>query len=299
MKKTAMPAEDRPPVSAAWREALRAVRRRPAPPRRGRGTRRAYGFDLAAVRPVGDRAGPRAGRGHHRASCAATPPRCPSAATCAGHRRAQARGAARVLPHAARARPRRRRTPPTSSPPPSARATLPTRPQGPTRSPRCWTASRPRRRSSVRDRALFELAYACGLRAEELVDLDVGLGGLRRRGGARRGQGRRRPASCPAGEAALRAVARYLERARPALRDRAAPRTALFLSKSGRRLSTSDVRRRLRVWARHAAVARRRLTRTRCATRSRPTCSTAAPTCAPSRSCSATHRSPRPRSTLG
>jgi site-specific recombinase XerD len=29
---------------------------------------------------------------------------------------------------------------------------------------------------------------------------------------------------------------------------------ALFLSKSGRRLSTSDVRRRLRVWARQAAV---------------------------------------------
>jgi integrase/recombinase XerC/integrase/recombinase XerD len=29
----------------------------------------------------------------------------------------------------------------------------------------------------------------------------------------------------------------------------------LFLSKSGRRLSTSDVRRRLRVWARHAAGA--------------------------------------------
>src|SRR5919107_690869 len=25
----------------------------------------------------------------------------------------------------------------------------------------------------IRDRALFELAYACGLRAEELVDLDV------------------------------------------------------------------------------------------------------------------------------
>ena len=29
---------------------------------------------------------------------------------------------------------------------------------------------------------------------------------------------------------------------------------ALFLSKSGKRLSTSDVRRRLRVWARHAAT---------------------------------------------
>ena len=43
----------------------------------------------------------------------------------------------------------------------------------------------------------------------------------------------------------------------------------------------------------------RRLTRTRCATRSRPTCSTAAPTCGRSRSCSGTHPSPRRRSTLG
>ena len=57
----------------------------------------------------------------------------------------------------------------------------------------------------------------------------------------------------PAGEAALRAVGRYLERARPALAAEPGE-DALFLSKSGRRLSTSDVRRRLRVWARHAAV---------------------------------------------
>jgi integrase/recombinase XerC/integrase/recombinase XerD len=56
----------------------------------------------------------------------------------------------------------------------------------------------------------------------------------------------------PVGEPALRALTRYLERARAAL---AGPvdEPALFLSKSGRRLSTSDVRRRLRVWARHAA----------------------------------------------
>src|SRR5690349_19088495 len=57
----------------------------------------------------------------------------------------------------------------------------------------------------------------------------------------------------PAGEPALRAVARYLERARPALASGDGDQ-ALFLSKSGRRLSTSDVRRRLRVWARNAAV---------------------------------------------
>ncbi|MGI8512612.1 MAG: tyrosine-type recombinase/integrase, partial [Solirubrobacteraceae bacterium] len=57
----------------------------------------------------------------------------------------------------------------------------------------------------------------------------------------------------PVGEHALRDLARYAERARPALRA-GDDQPALFLSKSGRRLSTSDVRRRMRVWARHAAV---------------------------------------------
>jgi integrase/recombinase XerC/integrase/recombinase XerD len=57
----------------------------------------------------------------------------------------------------------------------------------------------------------------------------------------------------PTGEHALRGIATYLERARPALAG-ADPEPALFLSKSGRRLSTSDVRRRLRVWARHASA---------------------------------------------
>jgi len=65
----------------------------------------------------------------------------------------------------------------------------------------------------------------------------------------------------PTGESALRTLADYLERGRPALaaaRAATAPEpAALFLSKSGRRLSTSDVRRRLRVWARQAAVAGR------------------------------------------
>jgi site-specific recombinase XerD len=102
----------------------------------------------------------------------------------------------------------------------------------------------------LRDRALFELAYGCGLRAEELVDLDLqsidfdaetvrveGKGGKTR--------------FVPAGEPALRSVTRYLERGRPALAS-ADEDPALLLSKSGRRLSTSDVRRRLKVWARHA-----------------------------------------------
>jgi site-specific recombinase XerD len=49
------------------------------------------------------------------------------------------------------------------------------------------------------------------------------------------------------------AVADYLERGRPVF-ARVDGDPALFISKSGRRLSTSDVRRRLRVWARHAAA---------------------------------------------
>ncbi len=104
----------------------------------------------------------------------------------------------------------------------------------------------------LRDRALFELAYACGLRAEELVSLDVT--GIDFDGEQVRVEGKgSKTRLVPAGEPALRAVARYLERGRPALAG-VEEEPALLLSKSGRRLSSSDVRRRLRVWARHAAA---------------------------------------------
>jgi len=104
----------------------------------------------------------------------------------------------------------------------------------------------------LRDRALLEVAYACGLRAEELVNLDVSSVGFDSEELRVEGKGSK-TRIVPAGEPALRAIARYLERARPALAAGDGDE-ALFLSKSGRRLSTSDVRRRLRVWARHAAV---------------------------------------------
>jgi integrase/recombinase XerC/integrase/recombinase XerD len=57
------------------------------------------------------------------------------------------------------------------------------------------------------------------------------------------------------GEPAWRALQAYLERGRPALDQpgaRAEP--ALFVSKNGRRLSTSDVRRRLLLSVRRAAL---------------------------------------------
>ncbi|HWH43192.1 MAG TPA: tyrosine-type recombinase/integrase [Thermoleophilaceae bacterium] len=106
----------------------------------------------------------------------------------------------------------------------------------------------------LRDRALFELAYGAGLRAEELVTLTVtaldpdseevrveGKGGKTR--------------FVPVGEPAWRAVERYLDRGRPGLAARGTGAPELFLSKTGRRLSSSDVRRRLAVWTRRAALA--------------------------------------------
>jgi integrase/recombinase XerC/integrase/recombinase XerD len=103
-----------------------------------------------------------------------------------------------------------------------------------------------------RDRALFELAYSSGLRAEELVDLDTESIEFDSEQVRVEGKGSK-TRFVPVGEPALRSIAAYLERGRPALQS-ADPDPALFLSKSGRRLSTSDVRRRLRVWARHAAT---------------------------------------------
>jgi len=104
----------------------------------------------------------------------------------------------------------------------------------------------------LRDRALFEVAYASGLRAEELVNLDQGsldFDGEELRVEGKGGKTR----FVPVGESALAALASYLERGRPALAG-ADEEPALFLSKSGRRLSTSDIRRRMRVWIRHAAM---------------------------------------------
>jgi integrase/recombinase XerD len=70
--------------------------------------------------------------------------------------------------------------------------------------------------TSLRDRALLELMYACGLRASEAIgievpDIDLELGVLRARG---KGSKER---VVPIGRAAVEAVRIYLERGRPAL----------------------------------------------------------------------------------
>jgi site-specific recombinase XerD len=103
----------------------------------------------------------------------------------------------------------------------------------------------------LRDRAMFELAYAAGLRAEEIVNLDVSSVDPDAEQLRVDGKGSK-TRTVPAGEPAWRALAAYLERGRPVLVQ--GPEPALFVSKSGKRLSTSDVRRRLAGWVRRAEV---------------------------------------------
>ena len=103
----------------------------------------------------------------------------------------------------------------------------------------------------LRDRAMFELAYAAGLRAEELTTLDTTSPDPDAEQVRVEGKGGRTRV-VPVGEHAWRALDRYLTRGRPALDS--ADSEALFLSKSGRRLSTSDVRRRLNLQARSVGL---------------------------------------------
>jgi integrase/recombinase XerC len=105
----------------------------------------------------------------------------------------------------------------------------------------------------MRDRAMLELAYSCGLRAEEVIKLEVDspdFDGERLRVEGKGGKTR----LVPMGEPAQAALRRYLERGRHALAG-ARTEDALLLSKSGRRLHPSDVRRRLQRWVREAAIA--------------------------------------------
>ena len=105
----------------------------------------------------------------------------------------------------------------------------------------------------ARDRAMLELTYSCGLRCEEVVNLDLGDLDFDAEELTVLGKGSKTRV-VPVGEPAQRAVERYLVSARPALVQQPSER-ALFLSRRGRRLSPSDVRRRLRNWLRYAGLA--------------------------------------------
>ena len=142
----------------------------------------------------------------------------------------------------------------------------------------------------VRDRALFELAYSCGLRADEIVSLDLGALDFESETVRVTGKGAKTRVvpdrrAGPAGPA-------QLPRPRPP-RARAARRRAGAVRLASRS-PPGDLPTCAGDW--RSGSARRRWRdgshRTPCATRSPPICSRAAPICARSRSCSGTRACP-------
>jgi integrase/recombinase XerC len=108
---------------------------------------------------------------------------------------------------------------------------------------------------ALRDRALLETLYGCGLRAAEACGLT--LDALDLAGSRLRVVGKGdREREVPIGEAAATALARYLEHGRPRLARPGSAR-AVFLSVRGRPLGPSDVRRALHAALRRAGIADR------------------------------------------
>lgn len=102
-----------------------------------------------------------------------------------------------------------------------------------------------------RDRALFELAYSCGLRVSELTGLDVESVDLRTGEVRVLGKGSK-TRIVPVGAPAIEAVKAWLPQraacARPGER-------ALFVGRAGRRLSPREVQRRIKHRAAQAGLA--------------------------------------------
>jgi site-specific recombinase XerD len=93
---------------------------------------------------------------------------------------------------------------------------------------------------SLRNRALVELVYSCGLRSAEAVGLDLADVDFEQEAVHVRGKGGKERV-VPLGEVAARELAVYLRDARPTLARGACD--AVFLSARGRRLDTSVLRR--------------------------------------------------------
>jgi integrase/recombinase XerD len=108
---------------------------------------------------------------------------------------------------------------------------------------------------ALRDRALLEVMYACGLRASETIalelgDVDLDEGMLRARG---KGSKER---IVPVGSAAVAALCAWCERGRPTLEGEASTH-ALFLNHRGRSLTRQGLYKIVQSHARSAGLAER------------------------------------------
>jgi len=102
----------------------------------------------------------------------------------------------------------------------------------------------------IRDRALFELAYSCGLRVSELTGLDVGhvdsaTGEVRVTGKGAKTR------IVPVGTHALAAIGLWLARRQSMVKP---GEEALFVGRAGRRLTPREVQKRIKRWAAAAGL---------------------------------------------
>ncbi|EKF75469.1 tyrosine recombinase XerC [Alcanivorax hongdengensis A-11-3] len=96
---------------------------------------------------------------------------------------------------------------------------------------------------AVRDQAMMEMLYACGLRLAELLSLDLDSIDMRAAQLMVTGKGNK-TRLLPVGGPALKALGRWLKVRALLVKD--PDQTALFVSRNGRRLSPSSVQQRLR-----------------------------------------------------
>ncbi len=96
----------------------------------------------------------------------------------------------------------------------------------------------------LRDLAMLEVIYSTGVRVSELVGLDIADIDFDQEILHVRGKGRRERLA-PAGQRALETIREYLAKRQQQHRPDEAAQQALFVNKSGQRLSTRSVRRKL------------------------------------------------------
>jgi integrase/recombinase XerD len=108
----------------------------------------------------------------------------------------------------------------------------------------------------VRDRAILELLYSCGLRVSELVslrkediDLDVGYVRVMGKGGKER--------IVPVGEEGRRWVRRYIEEVRPSLLKDTGSERPLFLTRRGEGFTRQGIWKIVKCYASKAGIKRR------------------------------------------
>jgi tyrosine recombinase XerC len=241
---------DAPPISPAWEATLAAFRRELERRGSSRHTIKAYGGDLAELAEWATQRGKEPGSLAYRdlRSYAAALSERGLARSSVARKLAAVRALHDHLARSGEAA----QNPAELLPMPKKAARLP-RVLGPDEIAKLLDRIPASGPLEVRDRAMLELTYACGLRAEEIINLDAEAIDFESETLRVTGKGSK-TRIVPMGEPAQRALERYLSHARPALAtDTNQP--ALFLSRRGRRLSPSDVRRRLDKWVREAAVA--------------------------------------------